>query len=414
MLPHIYKDNGTISIGMPDGSMKQIDTAHINYDEIVAGMKAGQDEKVINLINIAQQIERSIRASADTDNVKIVDGEVLFQGDPIHNSLTTRIITMADEGFDIVHMVRFLENLMMNPSYRAVNELYNFLEAGAIPITENGTFLSYKKINENYKDCYTNSIDNSIGKTVSMNRNHVNEDSAQTCSAGLHVCSYDYLPSYGVKPGARVVICEIHPRDVVSIPDDYNNTKMRVCSYVVIGEVADYKEEDILGAGSVMMTEDVPQPEPVESDDQIATHGKAIGKMVSNELDNDEVTRQNVIDALIQLNIEDDVAEQMCSGSHKQIGKTISRAIRDKKVSPYPFEDSLMETKAEDGCPSYDDDEDEEQCDNCGADLNGNPYCYDCEDDEESPEPEDSDTCPRCGGTINYGEDECQSCGYFI
>ena len=112
MLPHIYKDNGTISIGMPDGSMKQIDTAHRNYEEIVEAMKAGLDDKVINLINIAAQVERSIRASANTDNVRIQDGEVLFQGEPIHNSLTTKIITMADEGFDIGHMVTFLENLM--------------------------------------------------------------------------------------------------------------------------------------------------------------------------------------------------------------------------------------------------------------------------------------------------------------
>ena len=227
MLPHIYKDNGTISVGMPDGSMKQIDTEHRNYDEIVAAIKAGEDNNVINLINVAQQIERAIRASADTDNVKIADGEVLFQGEPIHNSLTTRIITMADEGFDIGHMVRFLENLMMNPSFRAVNELYNFLEAGAIPITENGTFLSYKKIRENWTDVYTGNFDNSIGAEPEMPRNHVNEDSSETCSSGLHVCSYDYLPSFGTSPGNRVVICEVHPRDVVSIPDDYNNTKMR-------------------------------------------------------------------------------------------------------------------------------------------------------------------------------------------
>jgi len=400
MLPHIYKDNGTISIGMPDGNMKMIDTAHRNYDEIVAGMKAGEDDKVIELINIAAQIERAVRASSDTENVTIVDGEVLFQGEPIHNSLTTRIINMADEGFDIGHMVLFLENLMMNPSYRAVNELYNFLEAGAIPITENGTFLTYKKIREDYTDVYTGKFDNSIGASPEMQRNHVNEDSSQTCSAGLHVCSYDYLPSFGTSPGNRVVICEVNPRDVVSIPNDYNNTKMRVCKYSVIGEVEDYKEEDVLGNDSVMMTEDVPQPIPVASDEELKVHGKAIGKMVSNQLDTDEVTRQHVIDALIRLDIADNVAETMCEGNNKQVGKAISRAIREKAVSPFPFEDSLMEMKAEDV---------EDTCSECGDETdNGSGLCDDCESTE------DEETCPRCQTTIEYGDDQCPSCGYFV
>ena len=399
MLPHIYKDNGTISIGLPDGTMKQIDTAHRNYKEIVEGIKAGEDDKVVELINIAAQIERAVRASSNTENVSIVDDEVLFQGEPIHNSLTTRIIKMADEGFDIGHMVLFLENLMMNPSYRAVNELYDFLEVGAIPITENGTFLTYKKIRDDYTDIYTGKFDNSIGKTVSMPRNRVNEDSSQTCSAGLHVCSYDYLSSFGSSSGDRVVICEVCPSAVVSIPDDYNNTKMRVCEYTVIGEVKDYKEENILGNDSVMMTEDVPYPIPVASDDELKAHGKAIGKMISNKLDNGEITRQHVINALIQLDIPDDVAEEMCAGNNKQVGKAVSHAIRNKAVSPFPFENSLMEAT----------EEDVEYCSECGAETyNMSEVCDDCESAEDEKE------CPRCGTTIDFDEDECPSCGYFI
>ena len=399
MLPHIYKVNGTLSVALPDGVMKQIDTAHKNYKEIIIAMKAGEDAKVIELINIADQIERAIRASSNTDNVKIVDGEVLFQGEPIHTSLTTRMITMADEGFDIGHLVLFLENLMKNPSYRAVNELYNFLEAGAIPITENGTFLTYKKIRGDYTDVYTGKFDNSIGTTVSMPRNHVNEDSSQTCSAGLHVCSYNYLPSFGSSPGNRVVICEISPEFVVSIPDDYNNTKMRVCSYTVIGEVEDYKEEDILGNNSVMLTEDVPQPIPEASDDEIKAHGKAIGKMVSNQLDNEEITRQNIIDALIRLDMADNQAEEICDGDNKQVGKAISRAIRGRIISPFPFEDSLMEMKAEDV---------EDSCAECGNETdNTSGVCDDCEsiDDEGS--------CPRCGAEMTFLDEYCDGCGYY-
>jgi len=121
MLPHIYKEGGTLAISLPTGEMKMIDTAHKNYKEIVEGMKAGEDEKVIELINIAEQLERSIRAANNTENVTIKDGEVLFQGEPIHNTLTTRMINMVDDGFDIGHLVLFLENLMRN-QYEHINK----------------------------------------------------------------------------------------------------------------------------------------------------------------------------------------------------------------------------------------------------------------------------------------------------
>ena len=289
------------------------------------------------------------------------------------------------------------------------------MEVGAIPITENGTFLTYKKIKGDWTDVYTGKFDNSIGAEPEMPRNQVNEDSSQTCSAGLHVCSYEYLPSFGTSPGNRVVICEVNPRDVVSIPDDYNNTKMRVCRYKVIGEVEDYTEEDILSRQSVMTTEEVPQPAPEVPADQLADHGKAVGKMISNELDNDEITIAHVKSALSSLNVYDDSIESILvaleDGNHRKIGKAISKAIKHGNLSPYPFEDAIMEIKAEDGAPDYhDDDEDEDEtCYRCSGELDGNGDCAICDGDEE-----DELECPRCATTYEDGDDECASCGYYF
>ena len=69
-----------------------------------------------------------------------------------------------------------------------------------------------------------------------MLNQHYNEDKNQTCSSGLHFCSLDYLPNFGRGDGNRVVILEIDPADVVSIPSDYNNAKGRACRYKVISE----------------------------------------------------------------------------------------------------------------------------------------------------------------------------------
>ena len=49
-----------------------------------------------------------------------------------------------------------------------------------------------------------------------------------------------YLNHFG---GERTVIVKINPRDVVSIPTDYNEAKGRACRYEVIGELGVEPEE---------------------------------------------------------------------------------------------------------------------------------------------------------------------------
>jgi hypothetical protein len=141
---------------------------------------------------------------------------------------------MLEDGFDVAPLVEFMHNLMKNPSKRAVDELYGFLEKNSLPITPDGCFLAYKRVRGDYKDCYTGTMDNSVGKVVEMERNMVDDNRDNTCSTGLHFCSHSYLASFG---GERTVIVKVNPADVVSIPSDYNNAKGRACSYEVIGEI---------------------------------------------------------------------------------------------------------------------------------------------------------------------------------
>ena len=152
----------------------------------------------------------------------------------MHGAIVDRMVTMLQAGFPVEPLVNFMENMMQNPSYRAVNELYGFLEKNRLPITGDGHFLAYKKVRADFKDCHSGTMDNSVGQIVEMERNQVNDDKNQTCSAGLHFCSESYLKHFG---GERTVIVKINPRDVVSIPTDYDNAKGRACRYEVIGEV---------------------------------------------------------------------------------------------------------------------------------------------------------------------------------
>jgi hypothetical protein len=63
-----------------------------------------------------------------------------------------------------------------------------------------------------------------------MDRSKVDDDPNNTCSKGLHVASLPYLQHY---PGSVTVLVKVNPANVVSIPTDYNNSKMRVCEYEV-------------------------------------------------------------------------------------------------------------------------------------------------------------------------------------
>lgn len=206
--------------------------SHITYPKIVEAIKAGDWEKVRDLVE-----PKKVVLKYGNGHVSIEGETFYWKGKPMHNSLTTRMITMLQEDFPIEPLVLFMENLMENPSKRAVDELYGFLERNSLPITPDGHFLAYKRVRNDYLDLHSGTMDNSVGKIVEMERNQVDDNKEQTCSTGLHFCSQEYLPHFGAGGENRVVIVKINPRDVVSIPVDYNNAKGRACRYEVVGEV---------------------------------------------------------------------------------------------------------------------------------------------------------------------------------
>ena len=89
-----------------------------------------------------------------------------------------------------------------------------------------------------------------------MPRNFVNDNKEETCSTGLHFCSREYAEGFFGNSGDRMMVIKINPRDVVSIPVDYNNTKGRCSRYEVVGELpfenAKIKEEDYLEDSGVV------------------------------------------------------------------------------------------------------------------------------------------------------------------
>jgi hypothetical protein len=214
-----------------------ISKTHITYQKVVDAIKAQDWETVRDVIE-----PKKVVLNYGQGNVS-VQGETLFwKGKEMHNSLSKRMIQMLQDGFPIEPLVKFMENLMANPSHRAVNELYGFLEKNSLPITQEGYFLAYKKVRNDYMDIHSATFNNSVGMICEMERNTVDDNQNNTCSNGLHFCSQEYLPSFGGSD-SRIMILKINPADVVSIPTDYNNSKGRTCRYEVIGELGVDPEE---------------------------------------------------------------------------------------------------------------------------------------------------------------------------
>lgn len=211
------------------------------FPDIVSALREGKP--AADILAIIEAPAATLKnATKITNDVSIEDGIVYYKGEAIHSSLADRMVGLLNEGYDLVPMANFLSNLMDNPSRSAVQELYSFLEKGAMPITPDGHFMAYKAVRADYKDIHSGTYDNSVGKVCEMPRNQVDDNRERTCSYGLHFCSFEYLPHFSHANG-HVMLVKINPRDVVSIPADYNDTKGRCSRYEVVGEYEGYYKE---------------------------------------------------------------------------------------------------------------------------------------------------------------------------
>lgn len=225
-----------------------------NFNTIIDLLENEQNyEEAISLIDIAGKIQNFFHSVDSNDKLLTINNyEISYNGHPLNNSLTKRILKMINENRSANPLINFLKNLLDNPSNRAINETYRFLEANNLPITTDGYLLAYKRVTPEFKDYYTKTISNKIGEIVIMKRNQVDDNKDQTCSNGLHFCSLNYLQDSGYGGSGPIVILKINPADIVSIPTDYNNSKGRCCKYEVVGIHKESVNNDILSQQTII------------------------------------------------------------------------------------------------------------------------------------------------------------------
>jgi len=239
MTPFIVSRDGNLKTMTMflSGVPRTIDETHTSFQEILDGINDLTTQEIRDLLDLDKAMRKTL---ARFGNIVVDGGTVSYKGEVVHGLLADRMIQMLEDGQDIKAWALFMENLQQNPAKHAVDELYLWLERSGMPITERGNFLAYKKVQDDYTSYHVNAdgskFFNNIGTLCSMPRNKVDDNRNKTCSSGLHFCSWDYLPHYMGNRG-KVLLVEVNPAHVVSIPSDYNNAKGRAEAYLVVGEL---------------------------------------------------------------------------------------------------------------------------------------------------------------------------------
>lgn len=229
MIAHILTDSALTLFA--DGKIHALASDHKSFDRAVEAVRQGD---LIEALRLASPANIVIDGTKDHPEFRVADGVVKYKDAELQGYAIDKLIDFISNDYDISTIVNFIVRLQDNPSSRAILELYAFLEKGELPLLPDGRFIAYKRIKDDWTDCHTGRISNTVGTTVSMPRNRVDDDPTRTCSHGLHVCSMGYLSHFG---GARVVAVAVAPEDVVAIPKDYDDQKMRCCRYEVLAEI---------------------------------------------------------------------------------------------------------------------------------------------------------------------------------
>jgi len=221
-----------ITIIFDEGNPISIFKEDSRYTQLLDLLKELRDTPNENYDKITCLIDKPTQINEYTKGKFIVrDGVIHINNEALPNELSEKLLQLVDANEETRPLEKFWHNLKRNPSKESKRDLFAFLRANKIPITPNGCFIAYKKVRNDWMDCHTGTISNKPGTIVKMEREHVDGNRNNTCSTGLHVAAYSYASTF--QTGIMLEV-EVNPRDVVAVPPDYQQQKMRVCRYRVV------------------------------------------------------------------------------------------------------------------------------------------------------------------------------------
>lgn len=240
---HLLGDSVIVNVtGKGPTSIKKGD---VRFEQVVTCIRENRLQDIPEILDS--------EAAFAKKGLVLKDGLLYMGTDALPDSLSKRVLGLLEANMPIDIMVKFWENLKANPSFNSRKMLYAFLEHNGHPLTEDGCFIAYRGVTDDFKDVHTKMFDNSVGQTAEVRRDQVDDNPNNTCSNGLHVACYDYAKGFG----PQLIEVKVNPKDVVAVPVDYNGTKMRVCKF------------EVVAVGEKMRTEPVYQESSPETDEVI-------------------------------------------------------------------------------------------------------------------------------------------------
>ena len=248
----------SITIVTDDGDTFTLNENHPNFGKVFRALTSGdfpysveneEDEQAWlaemagnALVSAAKVMTRlSERVTYDSENI-------FFDHDLIDNSLSRHLVRLIKGNQEYEPLVEFMEKLALNPSRESRRHLFHWLNTNEFTLTSEGDVVGYKAVqatadnhsitagsNKVYVDGveHTGNIPNPIGAVVEIARAEVDDDRSVGCSYGLHVGTHSYAEWFGGRHG-NILTVAVNPRDVVSVPSDSEDRKMRVARYVVL------------------------------------------------------------------------------------------------------------------------------------------------------------------------------------
>lgn len=231
-----------------DGESHVIPSTHNAFGSIIEAIRTGNEGSIPNLLVGGEDLIKTVIG----EGVEVIDDVIHYRGEPLYGTLADDIFAYHNSGQPVEGIIAFLNNLMDNPSRNSREQLYEFLNRHNFEITPTGNFRAYKGVMEDFRSIhagpgYVNGeffendhLDNSPGNNLFMPREDVLDNPVQGCGPGLHVGTYNYARQFS--HSGKVVLVEVNPSDVVSVPHDSDWQKIRTSYYTVVEEVTEEPE----------------------------------------------------------------------------------------------------------------------------------------------------------------------------
>ncbi len=241
-----YTINNEVIVVIIDGVSRVVPRGTAQASQLLAALKQTPiDERKVAML---ADLKSALVAYTGGDCEITTSGDVIRHGEKIDPVFAAMVVRNFEAGTPYDHILKCFDRLDANPSQKVKQMLPAFLKHGGMPITAEGHILAYKAARKDMYSIYAGDntklvtgradeeghIYYGIGEKIRVKRNYVEDNPDHPCGPGLHSGSEAYALSWAQSNDGLMLIVDVDPADVVSVPEDSDGQKMRSCAYGIV------------------------------------------------------------------------------------------------------------------------------------------------------------------------------------